>query len=142
MFSTGPQQRGIFMVMYDSRLIGTWRSDARKTAREIAARRDMRLARNKKLLSLFGKLELRYTRSRCYSRFKDHASVSEYEVVAKDDYSVALVTVNPIAGKQIVHIHFDGNHYWVSLGSSGLREFFKRLKAKRPKSAKKSGASR
>jgi hypothetical protein len=118
--------------MYDSRLIGTWRSDARKTTREIASRRDMRLAKNKKLLSLFGKLELRYTKSLCFSRFKGHESVSTYKVVAKDDHSVALVTLNPIAGKQIVHIHFDGNHYWVPLGSSGLREFFKRLKAKRP----------
>jgi hypothetical protein len=102
----------------------------------------MRLAKNKKLLSLFGKLELRYTRSLCYSRFKDHESMSAYKVVAKDDYSVALVTVNPIAGKEIVHIHFDGNHYWVTLGSSGLREFFKRLKARRPKSVKNSVVSR
>ena len=128
--------------MYDSRLVGTWRSDARKTGREISARRDMRLPRNKKLLSLFGKLELRYTRSLCYSRFKGHDSVSAYKIVAKDDYSVALVTVNPIAGKQIVHIHFDGDHYWVPLGSSGLREFFKRVKAKRSKSVRKSSASR
>jgi hypothetical protein len=117
--------------MHDSRLIGTWRSDARKTALEIAARRDLRLAKNKKLLSLFGKLELRYTKNLCYSRFKDHESVSAYKVVAKDDYSVALVTVNPIAGKQIVHIHYDGNHYWVPLGSSGLRELFKRVKPQR-----------
>jgi hypothetical protein len=79
--------------------MGTWRSDTRKTALEIATRRDLRLARSKKLLSLFGKLELRYTKSLCYARFKDHESVSAYKVVAKDDHSVALVTVNPIAGK-------------------------------------------
>src|SRR6266850_6664890 len=128
MFSTDQQRRGIFMIMYDSRLIGTWRSDARKTAHEIAARRDMRLAKNKKLVSLFGKLELRYTGRLCYSRFEDHESVSAYKVVAKDEYTVALVTFNPLGGKQIVHIHFDGNYYWVPLGSSGLREFFKRVK--------------
>jgi len=118
--------------MHDSRLIGTWRSDARKTVREIASRRDMRLAKNKKLASMFGKLELRYTRSRCYSRFEDYESVSAYKVVAKDKYSVVVVSMNPIAGKTIVHIHFDGNHYWVPLGSSGLREFFKRVKSARP----------
>jgi hypothetical protein len=118
-------------VMHDSRLIGTWRSDARKTALEIAARRDLRLPKNKKLLGLFGKLELRYIKQLCFSRFKDHESVSAYKVVAKDDYSVALVMVNPIAGKQIVHIHYDGNYYWVPLGSSGLREFFKRVKSKK-----------
>ena len=123
--------------MYDSRLLGTWRSDGRRTAREIASRRDMRLAKSKTLLSLFGKLELRYTKRLCHSRYEDHESVSAYKIVAKDDSSVAIVTVNPIAGKQIVHIHFDGNYYWVTLGSSGLREFFKRLKVKKTKSVKK-----
>jgi hypothetical protein len=117
--------------MYDSRLTGTWRSDARKTSIEIAARRDMRLAKNKKLASLFGRLELRYTRRLCYSRFEDHESVSVYQVVAKDEYSVALVTFDPLAGRQIVHIHFEGNYFWVYLGSGGLREFFKRVKVKR-----------
>ena len=117
--------------MYDSRLVGTWRSDARKTCIEIAARRDMRLAKNRKLATLFGKLELRYTRRLRYSRFEDHESVSAYQVVAKDEYSVALVTFDPLAGRQIVHIHFEGNYFWVYLGSGGLREFFRRVKVKR-----------
>jgi hypothetical protein len=54
-----------------------------------------------------------------------------YQVVAKDEYSVALVTFDPLAGRQIVHIHFEGNYFWVYLGSGGLREFFKRVKVKR-----------
>jgi hypothetical protein len=45
----------------DSRLIGTWKSDAKRTAREIAARRDIQASKKGKLRSLFGKLELRYT---------------------------------------------------------------------------------
>jgi len=92
----------------------------------------MKLAKNKKLAMMFGKLELRYTRNRCYSRYENHESVSAYKVVAKDKYSVAVVNTNPAAGRQIVHIHFEGRRYWVSLGSSGLREFFKRVKADRP----------
>ena len=121
--------------MHDSRLIGVWRSDARKTSIDITTRRDLRLAKNKKkyqkLLSLFGKLELRYTQTLCHSRLGDYESVAAYKVVAKDENSVALVSVQPLVGKQIVHIHFAGRRYWVHLGSSGLREFFKRVPAKR-----------
>jgi|ERR1700682_2476628 len=116
----------VLLDMHDSRLIGTWRSDAFKTLAEIATRRDMRLAKNKKLASLFGKLELRYTKSLCYSRFETHKSVNAYEVVAKDEFSVAVVSSRPVIGKQILHIHFEDEHYWIYLGSGGLREFFKR----------------
>jgi hypothetical protein len=123
--------------MYDPRLIGTWRSDAQKTIRELATRADMRLAKNKKLATLFGKLELRFTPSHYYFRYEDVKSVCPYKVAAKDEYSVAIVSTSPIAGRQITHINFEGSsYYWVPLGSSGLREFFKRVKSK-PRKTKK-----
>lgn len=111
--------------MYDPRLIGSWRSDSRKTCRDIAARRNVRAS--KKLLGLFGKMELRYTRTHCRLKLGAYTTVSPYKVVARDPSSVAIVSQNPVAGKQIHHIHFEGQHYWIYLGSSGLREFFKRI---------------
>ncbi len=114
--------------MYDLRLIGTWRSDARKTSREIAARRDIPASKKSKLRRLFGKLELRYRRTRCHARLGDVVTVTRYTVVAKDSFSVAVVSVNPIAGKQISQIHFEGDYYWICLGSGRVREFFKRIK--------------
>lgn len=123
--------------MKDSRLIGTWRSDGRKTALEIAARRDVSADKKEKLRRFFGKLELRYTESHCYSRLGDHVSVNRYRVVAKDAWSVALIAFNPVAGKQIVHIHFEGSHYWITLGSGRMREFFKRIDAELTSSPRK-----
>ena len=121
-------------VMFDSRLLGTWRSDARKTTLDIATRRDLKSAKDKrkykKLLSLFGKLELRYTRTHCHSRLGAHESVYPYTVVAKDEYSVALLSSQSLVGKQISHIHFEGEYYWIYLGSGGLREFFKHVATK------------
>lgn len=114
--------------MKDRRLIGTWKSDGRKTAEEIAARRDIPANKKQTLQKIFGKLEIRYTATQCYSQFGDHVSVSRYQVVAKDSSSVALVVLNPVAGKQIVHIHFEGNRYWITLGSGRMREWFKRIK--------------
>jgi hypothetical protein len=130
------------MDMNDSRLIGNWRSDARKTSLEIAARRDITAAKKKKLLRFFGKLELRYTPTRCYSSLNGQISVNRYSVVAKDSSSVALLVSNPILGKQIVHIHFEGNRYWIVLGSGRMREFFKRKSSKSAVKAKKPARSR
>jgi hypothetical protein len=123
--------------MNDSRLIGTWKSDGRRTAKEIAARRDLSANKTVKLRSLFGKLELRYTGSRCYSRLGDYVSVNRYTVVAKDEWSAVLVVFIPIAGKHIIHIHFEGDHYWITLGSGRMREFFKRISHKSTRTPKK-----
>lgn len=130
------------MGMKDPRLIGNWRSDAQKTSLEIAARRDINSAKKKKLLQLFGKLELRYTPTRCYSFLNGQESVNRYRIVAKDSSSVALLVSNPIWGEEIVHIHFEGNHYWVVLGSGRMREFFRRVPFKSAAQSKKSAMTR
>jgi hypothetical protein len=129
------------MDMYDSRLIGSWRSDARKTSLEIAARRDITAAKKKKLLRFFGKLELRYTPTHCYSSLNGQISMNRYTVVAKDSSSVALVVSNPTLGKQIVHIHFEGRHYWIVLGSGRMREFFERMPSRHAVKVKKPAKS-
>jgi hypothetical protein len=107
--------------------IGTWRSDAHKTSIEIAARRDISAAKKKKLQRFFGKLELRYTPTHCYSLLNGKVSVNRYIVIAKDSSSIALLVSNPIMGDHIVHIHFEGSRYWITLGSGRMREFFKRV---------------
>jgi hypothetical protein len=111
--------------MYESRLLGTWRSDGRRTAREIAARRDIPASRKARLRRLFGKLQLRYTKTRCYATLGGDTEVSRYVVVARDRSSAALVQLDSITGEQsISHIHFDGDHYWISLGP--IREYFRK----------------
>jgi hypothetical protein len=118
--------------MIDSRLIGTWRSDARRTIKEIAARRDIPASKRRALARLFGKLELRYTRTHCHTKYESHSSINRYTVLAKDISSVALLTTTPLAGMQIHHIHFEGDYYWIFLGSGKVREFFRRVTTRRP----------
>ena len=114
--------------MLDTRLLGTWKSDKRRTAREVVARKDFKPNRKAKLLSLFGKLELRYTRTHCHSRFDgEKLSSGNYHVVAKNSESVVVVTTNPISGDVISHLHFEGpNLYWVSVAGR-FREYFRRI---------------
>jgi hypothetical protein len=84
-------------------------------------------SKKSKLLKLFGKLELRYTRTHCHARLGNFVTVTHYAVAAKDSSSVAIVNTDPLAGKQISHIHFEEDHYWICFGSGRIREFFKRV---------------
>jgi hypothetical protein len=112
--------------MNDSRLLGTWQSDSRRTDREIAARRDIPASTKARLRPLFGKLVLRYTKTRCYATLGGETEVSRYVVAAKDSSSVAVVYVDPVEGTETIsHIHFEGRHYWISLGR--IREYFRRI---------------
>ncbi len=112
--------------MYDSRLLGTWRSDRRRTGREISVRRDIPALKARRLRRLFGTLELRYTKTRCWASLGQDVQVTPYKVVAKDASSAALVFVDALTGaEKISHVHFEGEHYWISLG--GIREYFRRI---------------
>ena len=105
----------------DARLLGTWRSDRERTVAELSARPDFPDASKAKLASMFGKLELRYTRRYCYSKLDEFERRSPYRVLGSDAESVAI-----LADGAIHHIHFDGDSYWMTLGSSNVREFFRR----------------
>jgi hypothetical protein len=115
-------------AMHDTRLIGTWRSDAPRTLKELAARRDFAPDQRRGLSRLFGKLELRFTKTRCFSTLDGHTESAPYTVVAKDSSSVATVSPDLLTGTPgISHIHFEGSRFWIHVGTGALREFFKRL---------------
>jgi len=119
-------------MTYEPRLIGTWRSDRRRTGKDIAARRDIPAAKRPKLLAIFGQLTLRYTRTRCYSTFHGSKDVLPYRVLASNSDSVVLAGPGPLFehDESIHHIHFGElgprpRYYWVCLGS--FREFFRTI---------------
>jgi hypothetical protein len=115
--------------MVDSRLVGTWRSDARRTTKEIDAWNDIPAQRKKKLKKLFGKLQLRFTRTRCYMTLDGSTDSRRFEVLAKDDATVAILSEDMLGGNPtIVHIHFEDEYFWINIGNGRLREFFKRLR--------------
>jgi hypothetical protein len=113
--------------MYDARLLGVWRSDARRTLRELRARRDISPKAQRLLGNLVGKLELRFTRARCSTTLDGHTLTGRYAVVAKDASSVATIATDVLGEKQISHIHFEGSRFWISVGKGLFREFFKRV---------------
>jgi hypothetical protein len=109
--------------MLDTRILGQWRSDAARTVRELKARADIPAASKRGLSRLFGRLELRFTKTRCYSTLNGHIETALYRVVAKDGSSLAIVS----QGK-ITHIHFEGTRFWILVGTGKFREYFRRVK--------------
>src|SRR4051812_41956407 len=115
-------------AMQDTRLIGIWRSDARRTLKELVARRDITLPQRRGLSRLFGKLELRFTKNRCFSMLDGRTVSTPYTVLAKDSSSVATLSPDSLTGELgISHIHFEGARFWIHVGTGAFREFFKRL---------------
>jgi hypothetical protein len=111
----------------DARLLGTWRSDRRRTLQDwIWPPRTGEKVR-KRLSAAFGHLILRYTRTRIYSDLKGFQDTETYEILGADSNSVAIVVRGPLPEQgTIYHIHFEGDrHYWISLGRQ--REWFRRV---------------
>jgi hypothetical protein len=115
----------------DRRLIGRWRSDRELTMAEWPFPPEATAEQRETVSRIFGKLELTYGRWRCRSTFDGEASVGRYRVLAKDASSVMVVSRRngPVLGRErtLFHIHFAEDHYWITLGNSNRREFFRRI---------------
>jgi hypothetical protein len=112
----------------DKRLLGTWRSDRRLTLKDWVWRRGWPAQKRKKFASIFGHLTLRYTRSRLYSDYRGHKAITKYEVIALDSDSVAIRSWDSLLKEwRIRHIHFAGDHYWISIASGWNKEWFKQV---------------
>jgi hypothetical protein len=125
--------------MFDQRLLGTWVSDRKRTAADIAARRDISSAKRAALLRLFGKLRLRMTRTHCHSTLGTSTDTFAYRVVAKNSDGVVVVARSlpkwATNEEQIQHIRFESPElYWICLGP--FREYFRKVH-RRPNNAGK-----
>ena len=133
--------------MHDKRLIGTWKSDEERTFRDYTFKPSVSQKIRKKFRSIFGKLTHTYTRKRLTTAFAEVVGTYRYRVVAKDDFSVAIVKTTFRAatkamaqtiaefpelcgvGREILHIHFEGDDlFWINVGQVGnLREYFRKV---------------
>ena len=135
----------------DRRLLGTWKSDRLRTLKEWNWIKRLSLQKKKRFQALFGKLEITYTRTRVVFllRHRKWEQSRRYELVAADENSVAIVSFGKMRIKnrrnydpanlkfldeslwskpRIQHIHFEKNHYWISLGNGRNREFFRKIR--------------
>lgn len=121
----------VLWLVSDRRLIGRWRSDRERTLAEWPFRPDATEEQRERVGRIFGKLELTYGRWRCRSVFEGDSNVGWYGVLAKDSSIVMIVGwrrgVLLDWERNLSHIHFTDEHYWITLGESNTREFFRRV---------------
>jgi len=112
----------------DRRLLGTWKSDARRTFKDWIFPPELSEKKRKRFKKLFGKLTLHYTPSRIISDYRGERQIKHYEVLGKDSGSVAILSwSSDRRTAEIDHIRFQGQHYWI-LTIAGQMEFFKRVR--------------
>ena len=114
------------IVVEDSRLIGTWRSDREMTMKYRKFDDSVSPQTREKFADLFGKLTWRVTPSEIYFT-NDAMQYSErYRVVDKDDKSV-VISLEGSASTHLQYIQFEGDYIIVVTGHNV--EYFKRVDA-------------
>ncbi|HEV8067803.1 MAG TPA: hypothetical protein VGP76_08695 [Planctomycetaceae bacterium] len=115
----------------ERRLLGTWRSDRRRTLQFYKPGPQSTHKGHGKFKSIFGKLIVRWTARRCYfefdgTRFDGERWSEPYEVVATDETSVVVRTAGVDGAPVLSQIHFEGDYYWIAV-SGFLCEYFRRI---------------
>ena len=126
-------------------LVGTWKSDKRLTLECCHRYHRMTGAKKRRFASLFGKLVLRYTRSRLHHALRGTEWTAKYDVVAADSDSIVVrvhsddlwrkalpITadiVKQMAKPRLQHLQFrrrnGRQYYWIGCGM--FCEWFRRL---------------
>jgi hypothetical protein len=111
----------------DHRLIGTWRSDRRRSLKDWIWKPHASAEQRKRVADIFGHLVIRFARQKMHTDFKGERYSRIYSVLASDQDSVAILHGSSLLdGQSIQHIHFVGDrHYWIALGRG--REWFKKI---------------
>jgi hypothetical protein len=112
----------------DRRIIGTWRSDKRKTLRELRTRGDVKPGYLVFMTKATGKLTIEYRRTTAIISGVGETRRVRYAVLARDDESVVLESYDDLFGANVLtHIFFEGEgSYWVPV-SGKYREWFRRI---------------
>ena len=136
----------------EKRLLGTWKSDKRRTFAEWSWAKKLTPKKKEWFKSIFGKLEINYGRTKVISRLRHRRweQSRRYVVLGSDENSVAIVNFGRLEIKnrrkysplgleivdelhskpEIKHIHFDKKHFWVLIGNGKNRQFFRKLRNK------------
>jgi hypothetical protein len=113
---------------FDKRLIGTWQSDRRKTFQHYKPDKSISASHLRRFKALFGKMVVRWGRTKCYSELDGWEDSGPYEIIASDDSSIVIRHLDAITSQNVLtQIHFEGDYYWFAIDGH-MNEWFRRLK--------------
>lgn len=137
----------------DQRLLGTWKSDVRRTFSDWSWKKNTPPQKKAQLKSFFGKLLITFTRSKIISNLphRDWQSSRSYSLLGADERSVAIMEfgepeiknerkywqegvrmVKEYRSKpEIKHIHFEKKYFWLPIGNGKHREYFRKIRGEK-----------
>jgi hypothetical protein len=114
----------------ESRLIGTWQSDADATIAEMRKKKAVTEKQEEALRKLFGRLRITYAATSLMTDLDGVQETQRYQVVSQDGDSIVLREWFPASKKkeQQVRIRFiDKDTYWVDVEQFEISECFRRV---------------
>ena len=110
------------------RLLGTWRSDRKRTMRSWVFPKPLSERHRKRFAHVFGKATWRFTRLFCYGQYEELQWKGPYRILWADPSS-AVVVFEQEDGENCHHLFFDGDHFYFCASRNGNVEFFKKVAA-------------
>lgn len=108
-------------------LIGTWRSDRKRTEAQWVWPKKLAAARRQEFFAIFGHLVHRFTRQRCFTTYEGKTTSAPYRVLwhGVDVFPQLVLLYRDQKGERVQHIIFDReDSYYVQGGKCA--EFFRR----------------
>lgn len=114
--------------LIDGRLLGRWKSDRRRTFRDVALKRGSPEAR-RRFMALFGKLIVTWRPTTVIDELNGQIWKGEYEIIAKDELGVVVRTYDDIftGGDRHWRIEFEEGGYYRVMGGASVIEYFRKL---------------
>lgn len=116
---------------WDRRLLGTWKSDKRRTFKHYRPRRGCSPQALARLKSLFGKLIVHWGAGTYHTILDGRKTTGTYKIVAQDWNSVVIRSFNEFIGEfDLTQIIFDGEYYYITTIWAGhIVEHFRKVKS-------------
>ncbi len=118
---------------YDERLVGVWKSNKKETVERFikthpAHVKKMGDTKLKSFESLFGKLEITYTKKECKAKLNDYETINKYSIVEQGvDYIILKHEDENIIENEFIKF-VDGGYWLKPNKNSDFMEKFDRVK--------------
>jgi hypothetical protein len=116
----------------DRRLLGTWKSDRRRTLEHFKLKPTAKPRSVRFFKSMFGKMVIHWMPATYRFELDGSRLKGSYEIVAQDSESVVIRTWSDLHQEHVLRqIHFEENYYWMC-ASGSIIEYFRRISPPSP----------
>jgi hypothetical protein len=108
----------------ETRHLGPWRSDKERTLQHWRYLKEPSPETRQRFENIWGRLTIRFTRTRIQSEYDGEKKSTPYSVVGSDHHTV-VIALHEDEGTSFQQLHFEDDAYYVVVGGYNF-EFFMR----------------